>query len=244
VCHWPTEKGVTTPRITGVVCAADARGSGEAIERFLEATADRDIQAVVLVGNLSDGRGGAEGYRGPLGALGASGQPAYWVPGPADAPVTGYLREAYNMEVVHPLIHGVHGTAAFGPDQHVLFAGLGGEISDDPNHSRDELERLSYPRWEAEYRLKLLRELEEHQMVLVFWTQPSHKGLGAPGSELLAELVNSHRPRLVVCGGERRTSMLGRSLVVAPGSLHDGHYAVADLHTREVELEELATARN
>jgi uncharacterized protein len=84
----------------------------------------------------------------------------------------------------------------------VLFAGLGGEISDDPNHSRDELERLSYPRWEAEYRLKLLRELEEHQMVLVFWTQPSHKGLGAPGSQLLAELVNSHRPRLVVRGGD------------------------------------------
>jgi Icc-related predicted phosphoesterase len=38
--------------------------------------------------------------------------------------------------------------------------------------------------------------------------------------------------------------MLGRSMVVAPGSLHDGHYAVADLHTREVELEELATTRN
>ena len=81
-------------------------------------------------------------------------------------------------------------------------------------------------------------------MVLVFWTQPSHKGLGAPGSELLAELVNSHRPRLVVCGGERRTAMLGQSLIVAPGSLHDGHYAVADLHTREVDLEELAKTHN
>jgi Icc-related predicted phosphoesterase len=235
---------VSTRRITRVVCAADPRGSGEAIERLLEAARDRDAQAIVLVGDLSDGRGGAEGYRAPLRALGASGQPVYWVPGPADAPVADYLREAYNIEVVHPLLHGVHGTAAFGPDQRVLFAGLGGEISDDPDRPRDELERLSYPRWEAEYRLKLLRELEEHELVLAFWTQPAHKSLGVPGSELLAELVNTHRPRLVVCGGERRTAMLGRSPVVAPGSLHDGHYAVADLHTREVELEQLATAHN
>ena len=85
---------------------ADARGSGEAIQRVLEATGNRDVQAIVLVWNLSDGRGGAEGC----------GLPAYWVPGPADAPVSDYLREAYNMEVVHPLTHGVHGTAAFGPD--------------------------------------------------------------------------------------------------------------------------------
>jgi len=33
---------------------------------------------------------------------------------------------------------------------------------------------------------------------------------------------------------------LGKSLVVAPGSLADGHYAVADLHPREASLEEFA----
>jgi uncharacterized protein YcbK (DUF882 family) len=38
--------------------------------------------------------------------------------------------------------------------------------------------------------------------------------------------------------------MLDRSLIVAPRSLHDGHCAEADFHTREVELEELATAHN
>jgi Icc-related predicted phosphoesterase len=34
--------------------------------------------------------------------------------------------------------------------------------------------------------------------------------------------------------------MLGRSLVVAPGPLGEGRYAVADLHTRRVEFAELA----
>ncbi len=29
---------------------------------------------------------------------------------------------------------------------------------------------------------------------------------------------------------------IGRSAAVAPGSLQDGHYAIAELRTREVEL--------
>ena len=33
---------------------------------------------------------------------------------------------------------------------------------------------------------------------------------------------------------------LGRTLVVAPGSLADGSYAVADLHSRTAELSELS----
>ena len=34
--------------------------------------------------------------------------------------------------------------------------------------------------------------------------------------------------------------MIGRTLVVAPGSLADGSYAVADLHSRTAELAELS----
>jgi uncharacterized protein len=230
-------------RVTRVICAADPRGSGETVECLLEATAERNAHAVSLVGDLSDRKGSPEGYRAVFRALGMGGVPAYWIPGPADAPVAHYLREAQNIEVVFPLLHGVHGTAAFAPDGHVVFAGVGGEISDDPDASRDELDRLRYPRWEAEYRLKLLSELGEHELVLMFWTSPAHKGRGAPGSEVLAELVSTYRPRLVVCDGERGAHMLGSSMVVAPGSLQEGHYAMADLHAHEVELEQLATAR-
>jgi Icc-related predicted phosphoesterase len=89
-------------------------------------------------------------------------------------------------------------------------------------------------------RLKLLRELKEYQLVLVFCTPPEHKGLGRAGSEVVAELVNTYAPRLVVCGGERGIEMLGRSLVVAPGSLADGGYAVADLGAQQAQLEQLA----
>jgi uncharacterized protein len=227
-------------RLTRLVCAADPGGSSQAIELLLEAAGDRQAQAVALVGNLGGSDNRAETYRSLFGALAGSGLAAYWVPGPADAPVEDYLREAHNVEVVYPYLRSVHGTVALAPG-HVLFAGLGGAISDDPDDRREELAQLCYPRWEPEYRLKLLNEFDEHERVLLFWSQPAHKGRGTPGSEVLAELVNTYSPRIVVCGGERRAEMLGRTVVVAPGSLRDGHYAVANIHSREVELEEFAT---
>jgi Icc-related predicted phosphoesterase len=227
-------------RTTRVMCAADPRGDVEALERMLGAAEASQVQAVALVGDLKGDRGG-QGYRDVFNALGESGLPAFWVPGPEDAPVATYLREAYNMELVFTSLHGVHGGAAFAPGP-VLFAGIGGEVSDDPDGPRDEQERLRYPRWEAEYRLKLLRELKDYELVLLFSTPPAHKGLDRPGSEALAELVATYRARLVVCGGERGTELIGRTLVVAPGSLADGHYAVADLHEKQADLEELKAA--
>jgi Icc-related predicted phosphoesterase len=221
--------------LTRVLCVAEPRGSVPALEAALEVARTREVQAVAVVGDLA---GDAGDYRALFESLGHAGLPTYWVPGPGDAPVGDYLREAHNMEVVFPLLHGVHGTAAFAPGD-VVFAGLGGHVDDDPDAPRDEGQRLRYPRWEAEYRLKLLDELPEHDRVLLFSTPPAHKGRGTPGSEVLAELTGTYRPRLVVTGGERGTAMLGRTLVVAPGSLADRRYAIADIRAREAVCEEL-----
>jgi uncharacterized protein len=223
-------------RVTRILCAADP-GAGNGLEGLMDVAEARDVDAVVLVGDLSTE--GAEGYRSLFKALARGRLPTYWVPGPGDAPVHDYLREAHNMEIAFPFLHGVHGTAAFGPG-YVLFAGLGGEISDDPDEPREELDRLRYPRWEPEYRLKLLRELKDYQLVLLFHTPPEHKGQGRAGSEVVAELINTYTPRIAVCGGERGTELLGRSLVIAPGSLSDGDYAIADIRAQEAQLEQLA----
>ena len=231
-------------RVSRILCAAEPHGSADAISALVDAAGDLDVQAIALVGDLSgDDVDRATDYRSLFRELGRAGHPTYWVPGPSDAPVGEYLREANNIEIVYPLLRGVHGTAAFAPGT-VLFAGFGGEVDDDQAANRDEQERLRYPAWEAEYRLKVLeRELSEHdQRVLLFATPPAHKGLGKPGSEALAELVATHRARIVVCGGERGTMMLGRTLIVAPGRLADGEYAVADLHSRSAELSELSAA--
>jgi Icc-related predicted phosphoesterase len=228
---------MATRRVDRLLCAANPAGSAAVVESLLEATTEADVQALALVGDLSGV--GDESLRSVLRVLARGSLPTFWVPGPGDAPAEAYLREAANIEIVAGHVRGVHGGLAFAPG-HILFAGFGGDVSDDPNQSRDELERLLYPRWEPEYRLKLIHELDEHELVLVFSTPPAHKGLGTGGSEVLAELVSTHRPRVVVCGGPRGTEMLGRSLVVSPGNLSDGDYAIADLHRREATLEQLA----
>jgi uncharacterized protein len=230
-------------RVSTFLCAVDPAGSPAAVERLVAAADEHDTDAIAVVGDLSDGADPG-GYRALFHALAATGKPAYYVPGPGDAPLDAYYREAHAVERAHPNLRGVHGTAALTPDGHITVAGLGGEIADEPLTGRDESERLRYPRVEAEYRLKALDELGEHDRVLLFWSRPAHKQHGSNGSETVGELVNTYRPRLVVCDGGRGTETLGKhSLVVAPGSLGDGHYAIVNLQRHSVELLEPAPAR-
>jgi len=89
-----------------------------------EAASERDVQAVCVVGELGGTSDPVEGYRTVFRGLGRIGLPAFWVPGAGDAPIAEYLREAYNAELVHQFLRGVHGTVAF-VDPHVLVAGFG-----------------------------------------------------------------------------------------------------------------------
>src|SRR5918999_4380194 len=143
---------------------------------MLEAVGEDGADALALLGDL-----GAEGevreYAAILRTVGRANLPAFYIPGAGDAPFGKYLREAHNTEVIFPSMHGVHGTFALAPGYQLLFAGMGGEIVDDPHHEREELERLSYPGWEVEYRLKVLRELKDYPKVFLFVTPPAHKGL-------------------------------------------------------------------
>jgi hypothetical protein len=130
-------------RVTRLLCVADPGGELDALGRLLDAV--DDVQAVALVGELGDG---ADSLRALFKLLARQDVPVYWVPGAGDAPIGDYLREAANVEVVAPLLRGIHGTFALTRDRHVVFAGFGGEVSDEPDAPREELDRLSYPRWE------------------------------------------------------------------------------------------------
>jgi Icc-related predicted phosphoesterase len=230
---------MTGAHLNRILCAADPGGSLPAIERLLAAADEHDVDAIALLGDLGERpEDRANGYGAFFNTLARANRPVFWVPGADDAPFESYLREAYHIETAFPSLRGVHGTVA-ATSSGVLFAGFGGEINDDPRQQRDELGRLSYPRWEAEYHLKVLSEFDYNELVMLFWTAPAHKGLELPGSEVVAELIGTYRPRVAVCGGERNIARLGRSTTVAPGSLRDGHYALADLRKRTVEPNEL-----
>ena len=110
----------------------------------------------------------------------------------------------------------------------------------DPERNREEVERLGYPGWEVEYRFKILREIKDYPKVFLFSTPPAHKGVNGRGSEVLAEMVKTYAPALVLTGGESfYKTQLGTSLVVSPGPLSAGEYALVDLSEREVEEKKL-----
>lgn len=222
-----------------LVAAGPINGAAEGLQALLGEAAENEADAAVIVGDLAAPGGGKESFRAIFRALGEARLPTFWVPGAADAPLSTYLRESYNMELVYPHLNGVHGTFAIGPS-HVLFAGMGGEIVDEPDSTRLEDERLRYPAWEVEYRLKTIGELKDYEKVFLFATQPAHKGLHGAGSEALAELINTYRPQLAVVAGDGvAETLLGRTLVVCPGRLEQGQYALIDLHDLSVQARTL-----
>lgn len=226
-------------RVRRIVACADVAGDVDRLERLLDRVADDGTEAVALVGNLAGGPGGPRRLKEVLQVLGESGVPAYLVPGPDDAPISEWLREAWNMEIVFPNLHGVHGAFAFAPGW-IAFAGLGGLVEDDRDRPRDEQERLVYPGWEAEYRLKPLANLKDYPKVFLFATPPVHKGRQAPGSQTIAELIKTHNPRVaVVAGDEPYDERLGPTLVVSPGALAEGRYATVALDEGEARFDTL-----
>jgi Icc-related predicted phosphoesterase len=227
---------MATKRIRRILAAAEPRGDIGRLTQVLDLAQPTGADAIALLGDLT-GNGDKKAYRDIFKALGAARLQTFWVPGPRDASFASYLRESYNLEAVFPFLHGVHGTIALSPD-YVLFAGMGGEIVDDPETEREEQTALRYPGWEVEYRLKVIGALtHDYPRVFLFTTVPAHKGLDQPGSEVLAELIKTHSPRVaLVAGGEGvRRELLANTLVVLPGSLGIGECAAVDLQDRTVE---------
>lgn len=221
--------------IRKIFAAAAPKGNTEAVERFAHAAAKANADAIVLLGGLKRAEEGPRSSGQVLKVLAGSGLPSFYIPGPDDSPVTDYLREAADFELVFPNLHGVHGTFAFAPG-YVVVTGLGGEIHDDAESFCGENIRLAYPGWELEYRLKFLRELRNHPKIFLFSSPPAHKGLAEKGSTSIAEMIKTHNPRVVFVSGEsERSELLAKSLVVFLGSLEYGQYSVVNFAKPGVE---------
>jgi Icc-related predicted phosphoesterase len=221
-------------KVTKILAIGPVREDVASLERVLAQPGHED-HAVAVVGDLGAAWSSRETYRGIFKALGHAGNPVFWVPGSIDAPLGDHLREAHAMEIAFPQLRGVHGTFALAPGP-IAFTGLGGDIRDDPETIRDESALITYPAWEAEYRLKVLRELKTYPVVFLLTTAPAHKGQHAAGSEVLAELIKTYNPRVAIIAGEEPSeALLGKTLIVSPGRLDQGCYADIDLHALTVE---------
>jgi uncharacterized protein len=212
-------------------------GAVEPLKAALQDLAD-DTAAIAVVGELGGPDGTPETYREVLRALGRAERPTYWVPGATDSTLRHHLHDTSGLEIAFPQLHGVHGRVADGPG-HILFAGMGGEIvdGDDPPPG----EGLSYSGREALYRLREITEFKEHPLVLLFTTPPRHKRSRSEGSEAVAELINTYRPRLAIVAGDGVSEeRLGTTLVVSPGRVDRGQYAVVGLHDLSIEVGDVA----
>ncbi len=163
------------------------------------------------------------------------------VPGNMDAPEGRYLTAALADEGKDSPVEVVHRSLARMGEY--VICGLGGEITEA---DREEYFVLQYPRWEANHCFQLFEHVEGPR-IMVLHTPPvgevvdRDKG-GHKGCQVVNELINTWRPVLAVCGHAHDaygSEVLGDTLVVNPGALKSGHYAVVDIEEKQVELAKL-----
>ena len=174
-------------------------------------------------------------------SLGPASFPIYGVPGNMDAPEGRYLTCALTEEGAASPLQVVHRSLARHGDY--VISGLGGQITEA---DREEFFVLQYPRTEALHQLRLF-EYVEGPRILVLHTPPIGEIVdldngGHKGSEVVNELIETHRPKLAVAGhahDAQGREQIADTVVVNPGSLKGGNYAVVDLDSMEADLRQL-----
>ena len=165
----------------------------------------------------------------------------YAVPGNMDAPEGRYIATGMGSEGSEAAVEIVHRSVARRGEW--VFAGVGGEITEA---DREEMLVLRLPRWEAEHSFRVY-DCVEGSRIMVLHTPPvgevvDRDGNKHKGSQVVNDLIHHWRPSLAVCGHAHDAAgseLVGNTLVVNPGALKTGRFAVVDLEGRDVELLEL-----
>jgi len=176
-------------------------------------------------------------YNRFLDILGALNLPGYIVPGQLDAPERVFLQASVNHEVVAPTLALVH--RSFAPlGRNFMVAGFGGRLTAE---KRETVWAVEYPFWEAEFGFDFLHRLDQDR-ILLFHTPPAdteldlHRGKHI-GAAVVNTLIKAYHPKFVFCGealdGQGKT-LIGSSLVVNPGPLSEGYYAILDTREKKV----------
>ena len=166
------------------------------------------------------------------------GVPVLVVPGNMDAPEGRFFGHLFqyeltlaNIRIVQENIHYFEG---------FFFSGFGGEITGG-DAERDFV--LQYPVEHVRFSLRRLSYVEGDK-VLILHTPPHskldfEKG-GHKGSPCVNELIEWLKPHFVFCGHAHRArgeEWLGRTLVVNPGPLKEGLFAILDTDGPDVRFE-------
>lgn len=166
--------------------------------------------------------------------------PFFAIPGNVDSPLDQYLKIGWEQMKRNPHLHMVHSN--FFITDGFAIAGFGGEIAEN---DREDFFVLQFPRWELELGLSFLSQFSDKKILLTH-TPPigtldvdngKHKG-----SKVINDLIERFQPTWAFCGhahGARGKEFVGDCMVVNPGALKNGFYALVDTEKREVKLKTL-----
>ncbi len=235
---------VKSERADALIFAGNIIGEDERVEAFRNALqrGETPVMEEEALRALEDKA--VQAYEAFFDAMGQLDIPVFVIPGYLDAPERLYLQASLNHEVVEPNVHMVHRSFVPLGGQNLAITGFGGGISEDLRQCRYV---IVYPEWEVLFGFEFLRHVKQ-QPFFVFHTPPRRgdidleKGVHV-GKHVIEELIKTYDPRYAVVGGAldgQGTVYIGPTLVINPGPLRDGHYAVLDTADDSVEFKRLS----
>ncbi|MDI6785754.1 MAG: metallophosphoesterase [bacterium] len=160
------------------------------------------------------------------------------IPGNMDAPEKRYFSAAYDSALNSKNINIVQENIIKYND--FIISGFGGEITED---SKESFFVLVYPKMEIDYSLRRLKYIKEKK-ILLFHTPPIGSVVDIEnnchrGSIVVNDLIKIIKPTLVFCGHAHTAKgyeIIEGALVVNPGALKKGNYALIDTRNMKVQL--------
>ncbi len=237
---------------------AEIRGNRNAVESLREIIAAEQADVLFCLGSILSGgervnrwrtvREGSEPVTPPdpvvleqekedlrfldyfFDTLAGLGVPSFHVPGWYDAPARLYWQSAVNHEVIAGKVQGVHlAPALFGE---WVVAGFGGRIVEAESH--EDYYVIEHPAWEAEFGLNFIRRFDRRPILLFHETGLPHEAM----HRVIDHFIKEFNPQFAFVtspDGRVEDRRVGRTLVVTPGRLADGSYAVVDLRQETVK---------
>lgn len=156
------------------------------------------------------------------------------LPGHVDAPYALFLEEMLARRDRYPHVMPLHQSFA-NTGRDLVLVGFGGEIT---QAERDDEVLVRFPSWELRYWLETVLHLPQEPVLLTHMPPLAQRIDIAEGrhlgSEELRMLIEELKPLYAFCGHAHKAQgmeEIGDTLVINPGALIHGHYAV--LNTRK-----------
>ncbi len=232
---------IQSKRIDAVVFSGNIIEADERYQAYVEARAKGETAQIdpELLDRLE--QQAVKAYEAFFDTLGQVDIPIFVVPGELDAPKRLYYQAALNHEIIEPNVFMVH--RSFSPaleNYNFAVAGFGGRIANNGEELEIELAQI-YPDWLPIFALDYVRHFDQ-EPILIFHNPPKWGELDQHGDQHIGHaaidhVIKTYHPKYAFVGAARDgqgTTRIGTTLVINPGWLKDGHYAILDTRTNGV----------